>query len=129
MSRYDDEAYRKYPDNCERCSGTSGGVRGNENVIDGRVLCDYCSCEVDGTDERYDLRCSDCYRPLGEHTLVTIEEVENLWAEGIGISICHRQHLSSELPGMLLTWLGKNIAAPGEPDDPCDDDFMKDISS
>jgi hypothetical protein len=29
-------------DNCEGCRGIKGGVPGNENVIDGRVLCDYC---------------------------------------------------------------------------------------
>jgi hypothetical protein len=30
-------------DNCERCKGRKGGVPGNENVVNGRVLCDYCS--------------------------------------------------------------------------------------
>lgn len=35
----------KQPDNCEICFGTSGGVRGNENVIDGKTVCDYCSVE------------------------------------------------------------------------------------
>lgn len=29
-------------DNCEVCYGKSGGTRGNENVIDGVVTCDYC---------------------------------------------------------------------------------------
>lgn len=29
-------------DECEVCHGASGGVRGNENVIDGVVMCDYC---------------------------------------------------------------------------------------
>lgn len=33
-------------DNCERCRGARGGVRGNENVVDGWTLCDYCT--VDG---------------------------------------------------------------------------------
>ena len=32
----------KYPDNCEICKGTNLGVRGNENIIDGKVMCDYC---------------------------------------------------------------------------------------
>lgn len=35
------------PDNCEKCHGKRGGVRGNENVVDGKVLCDSCSCDVD----------------------------------------------------------------------------------
>jgi hypothetical protein len=30
------------PDKCEQCGGAKGGMRGNENVINGRVLCDYC---------------------------------------------------------------------------------------
>lgn len=30
-------------DNCRRCNGAKGGVPGNENVINGVVLCDYCS--------------------------------------------------------------------------------------
>jgi len=33
----------KETDNCEICHGDKGGVRGNENVIDGKLVCDYCS--------------------------------------------------------------------------------------
>jgi hypothetical protein len=33
-------------DECEECKGESGGVPGNENVVDGRVLCDYCSSKT-----------------------------------------------------------------------------------
>ena len=33
-------------DKCQVCLGRKGGVRGNENVIDGVVLCDYCLCEL-----------------------------------------------------------------------------------
>lgn len=29
-------------DNCQECKGRRGGVPGNENVIGGLVLCDYC---------------------------------------------------------------------------------------
>lgn len=32
-------------DNCEVCKGEKGGTRGNENVIDGVVTCDYCHAE------------------------------------------------------------------------------------
>lgn len=32
-------------DNCQVCKGERGGVRGNENVIDGIVLCDYCTAD------------------------------------------------------------------------------------
>lgn len=33
-------------DNCEICLGHKGGVLGNENVVDGIILCDYCYCEM-----------------------------------------------------------------------------------
>lgn len=32
-------------DNCSRCHGTRGGVKGNENIVNGIVLCDYCSAD------------------------------------------------------------------------------------
>lgn len=32
-------------DNCDVCFGESGGVRGNENLIDGVRTCDYCHCK------------------------------------------------------------------------------------
>lgn len=32
-------------DNCEVCRGTKGGVKGNEQIVDGRVMCDYCHAE------------------------------------------------------------------------------------
>lgn len=36
----------KQGDNCQRCHGISGGVPGNENIIDGEVLCDYCHAKI-----------------------------------------------------------------------------------
>jgi len=35
-------------DNCEICKGASGGVLGNENIIEGVVMCDYCSADFKG---------------------------------------------------------------------------------
>lgn len=32
-------------DDCEICHGSKGGVHGNENVIDGKVVCDYCHAD------------------------------------------------------------------------------------
>ena len=29
-------------DNCQICHGAKGGVKGNENIVDGVVMCDYC---------------------------------------------------------------------------------------
>ena len=36
-----------FPDNCEICKGQNGGVRGNENIVDSKRMCDYCSCDYD----------------------------------------------------------------------------------
>jgi hypothetical protein len=39
-------------DDCERCLGERGGVPGNENIVDGVVLCDYCTAdELFGSDQ------------------------------------------------------------------------------
>jgi hypothetical protein len=35
--------YLVHPDNCEVCLGASRGVRGNENIVDDVVTCDYCT--------------------------------------------------------------------------------------
>jgi hypothetical protein len=35
--------YRKYPDHCQICRGKNGGVRGNENIVNNIIMCDYCS--------------------------------------------------------------------------------------
>ncbi len=35
----------KEVDACQVCGGTSGGVPGNENIEDGKVMCDYCSAK------------------------------------------------------------------------------------
>ena len=32
-------------DNCQICHGERGGVKGNENVIAGVVVCDYCTAD------------------------------------------------------------------------------------
>ena len=32
--------------NCELCGGRSGGVPGNDNIVDGLVVCDYCHASM-----------------------------------------------------------------------------------
>ena len=39
-------------DNCQFCRGTQGGVLGNENWVDGLLMCDYCHAEILERDER-----------------------------------------------------------------------------
>ena len=36
----------KYPDNCFYCRGTNGGVKGNEQIVDNKIACDYCHAEI-----------------------------------------------------------------------------------
>lgn len=33
-------------DGCSNCGGLRGGVPGNENVVDGKLYCDYCDSEL-----------------------------------------------------------------------------------
>lgn len=40
------EAQPQELDNCQFCLGAKGGVRGNENNMNGVVVCDYCTCLV-----------------------------------------------------------------------------------
>ena len=32
----------EHRDDCVRCDGRNGGVPGNENIVDGSPVCDYC---------------------------------------------------------------------------------------
>lgn len=42
------EAYEKagLKDNCQMCEGERGGVPGNENIVNGVVMCDFCHADV-----------------------------------------------------------------------------------
>lgn len=33
-------------DDCESCNGARGGVPGNENLVDGALICDYCHADL-----------------------------------------------------------------------------------
>jgi hypothetical protein len=136
MGRHDNEPYAMHPDNCERCAGVMGGVRGNENRypdseqhrVEGyRILCDYCSVEIDNGLDR-EIMCNYCERPWSTHVLMPIAQVEAIWEQGIYVLVC-----GSEMPF--------DIAANGhdklvlvsmiddKPADPCDEEYMKEISS
>lgn len=43
-----EELWNMQTDNCEICLGESGGTLGNENIIDGVTVCDYCHAELEG---------------------------------------------------------------------------------
>ena len=100
MDRYDNVPYEKHPDNCERCAGTMGGVRGNENryPVEGggyRLLCDYCSVEIDDGLDR-DIPCHDCARPLSTHSMMPIAQVEAIWEQGIALIVCSEEAFDSK---------------------------------
>ena len=120
------EPYEMHPDNCERCAGMMGGVRGNENrhiEDDGfRLLCDYCSVEVDSGLDR-DIICNDCTRPLSAHVVMKIEQIEAIWAQGIALTTCGDVSSHDWEP------IGILVAMDDKPADPCDVDYMKEISS
>lgn len=42
-------------DNCEICKGAKGGVPGNENIIDGKAVCDYCHANNTRTNAKEEL--------------------------------------------------------------------------
>lgn len=33
-------------DKCQVCGGKCGGVRGNENIVNGVIVCDYCHAKM-----------------------------------------------------------------------------------
>jgi hypothetical protein len=136
MGRYDDVPYEMHPDNCERCAGVMGGVRGNENRypdseqhrVEGyRILCDYCSVEIDNGLAK-EIMCNYCERPWSAHVLMKIEQVEAIWEQGIYVRVC-----GSEIPfDSAASGHDKLVLVSmidDKPDDPCDVDYMKEISS
>jgi len=124
--------YEMHPDNCERCAGMMGGVRGNENrhpLEDGgyRVLCDYCSVEVDAGLNRH-IICEHCKLPWGQHVMMKLDQVEAIWERGIYVTVC-----SGEIDWEAQTFAGHKLVLVrldnDGPTDPCDEDYMKEISS
>jgi hypothetical protein len=43
-------------DKCQLCHGKQGGVPGNENIVDGVILCDYCTVTHHFLSELFDVR-------------------------------------------------------------------------
>ena len=129
MGRYDNEPYEMYPDNCERCAGMMGGVRGNENRHPEhgggyRILCDYCSVEIDDDLDR-DIPCKDCTRSLSPHVLMKIEQIKAIWEQGIALTVCSEESFDDPQSGKLAL-----VALDDDkPADPCDTEYMKEISS
>jgi len=45
METHDWPRYFFGRDDCEVCNGDRGGIRGSENIVNGVVMCDYCSTD------------------------------------------------------------------------------------
>ena len=45
--------WRLLPDRCQMPGCCRAGVRGNENLIDGKIMCDYCHAEIKETKEEW----------------------------------------------------------------------------
>jgi hypothetical protein len=39
-------------DKCQICCGKRGGVRGNENIVEGFIMCDYCHVDYLKVEEK-----------------------------------------------------------------------------
>jgi hypothetical protein len=64
--------------------------------------------------------CEYCHRPRAQHVIVQKDQLEAIWQTGIVVTVC-----ASLSPDERAIWVEKNI----ETEDPCDEDFMRDISS
>jgi hypothetical protein len=68
---------------CEICNGTQGGVPGNDNVIGGVVICDYCHV---ATNMSRKPSFENIKKEFGEWTCQIMDELSN----------GTRQHMSDE---------------------------------
>lgn len=80
-------------DACEVCRGECGGVPGNENIVDGKVMCDYCHARK--IENRYTMAQIDAalVAVLGEP------------AVRVGKADWHRPHAITQAAG--VAWLAK----------------------
>lgn len=66
--------------------------------------------------------CDSCGRPLHCHDVISRSEVEHIWAHGIVLTICEPNFGHGKV--LIVT-----IGSEANPEDPCDNDFMKGIES
>lgn len=60
-------------DNCQVCHGAKGGVPGNENRIDGKIMCDYCHYKYEETlkKSKEPLVVREGWEPEGKKTILS----------------------------------------------------------
>jgi hypothetical protein len=59
------QVIEKEKDDCQICQGRRGGVKGNENVDEGVIICDYCSSDRMTFDQ---VKAETVTEPKGEQT-------------------------------------------------------------
>jgi len=115
-------------DNCSRCLGLNGGFLGNEirHPVEGggyRLLCDYCDYAVGAGDG--EMICV-CGNPVGSrHAVMRMKQIEEAWREGLALRMCGGDDGEYGPQHLVLVLLDKDA----EPDNPCDVDYMTEISS
>ncbi len=102
-------------DGCTRCLGTQGGTPGDEMLFSGRVVCDDCANDLNRSGG--ELSCVVCFRDLRKHKWIPFDVMEEMDIGNIR-TIC----MDDKRQDMVL-------CIHGADEDPCDDEFMKDISS
>jgi len=81
-------------DACEECHGAKGGVPGNENIVDGRTLCDYCHAAA----ETPEMPVSPCVSytatvaPVGGSAPAETKRCATCAAPGMPLWVCDNGH-------------------------------------
>jgi ribA/ribD-fused uncharacterized protein len=101
-------------DNCQVCLGTRGGVRGNENVIDGVITCDYC--HADQLEGRKIEEFTGKNRFLSNFWPVVIEfeglsypSVEHAYQAAKTLDMKHREAIQGCRAASAAKKMGKNV--------------------
>jgi hypothetical protein len=62
INRIHEWLWRLLPDKCQRVGCCRLGVRGNENVINGQIICDYCYAKiVDDIADKHECLVAPCH--------------------------------------------------------------------
>ncbi len=103
-------------DGCTRCLGTQGGTPGDEMLFSGRLVCDDCANCLNRS--QGELSCIVCFRDLCKHKWLPFEVMKEEMKIGNIRTAC-------------MDYSGQNmvLCIHGADEDPCDEEFMKDISS
>jgi len=102
-------------DNCSICHGEKGGVKGNENIIDGKLICDYCSVGLSHPSPPL----ASTLRHLVSKMDVPAEHKDDLIWLAKNLATNNKKHPdfpeAIHLVASLLKFTGQNIEIVGRP--------------